>query len=376
MSPVDLEIAQRRLLAQGLAGQPFGSPAGVVEALGAFQAQDYPAALWAIGQRLPTATIQAVEQAIAEKLIVRTLLLRNTVHIVPAANLRWLLRLAGPRMRMIINNVARANKITLDDRMFATGEEIIAKTLQGGNQLTRVELCCILSERGLPAIDLSGLLLVQRAHADGLVCYAPRDGNRQLLTLVDEWLPESGDVPYEEALGKLALQYFTGHGPATISDFAWWSGLTLADCRRGLDAVRSQLAELPSGSDTYWLSPKIAATSRAGTGVWLLPNYDEFTVGYRDRSAIFDPVHAARVDKPRGNIVFANVIVADGEVVGTWRKSIKNGTATITASPFAPLPQHRQDQLVSATKRYARFLGLASQLELLPPRPYTATRPR
>jgi Winged helix DNA-binding domain len=376
MSPVDLDIAQRRLHAQGLTGQPFDSPASVVEALGAVQAQDYPAALWAIGQRLPTATIQAVEQAIAEKSLLRTLLLRNTVHIVPAPNLPWLLRLAGPRMRMIINNVARANKITLDEQMFATAEEIIAKALQGGNQLTRVELCRILSEGGLPAIDLSGLLLVQRAHADGLVCYAPRDGNRHLLTLVDEWLPDSRDVPYEEALAKLALQYFTGHGPATISDFGWWSGLTLTDCRRGLDAVRSQLAELPSGSDTYWLSPKIATPSRAGTGVWLLPNYDEFTVGYRDRNAIFDPVHAAGVDKPRGNIVFANVIVADGEVVGTWRKSIKNGRVTITASPFAPLPEQRQDQLASAAKRYAEFLGLASQLELQPPRTPAATRPR
>jgi hypothetical protein len=122
---------------------------------------------------------------------------------------------------VIINNVARANKIELSEADFNKSQEIIVTALQGGKHLTRVELCRILLEKGVPAAQLGGLLIVQRAHADGLICYAAREGKRQLLTLIDDWLPDAKDLPADEALARLTWRYFNGHGPATLEDFAF-----------------------------------------------------------------------------------------------------------------------------------------------------------
>jgi hypothetical protein len=148
---VNLEIARRRLQVQGISNTPFTSPEAVLESLGAVQAQDYLAALWAIGLRMQHATIDRIEQAIVDKTIVRTLLLRNTVHFVPAKNIRWLLILIGPRIRMIINNVARSNGIELNETLFQKSQEIIIAALQGSKQLTRSELCEVLQQKGVPA---------------------------------------------------------------------------------------------------------------------------------------------------------------------------------------------------------------------------------
>jgi hypothetical protein len=358
----NLDIARQRLLTQGISDGAFASPEETVRWLGAVQSQDYLASLWGIGLRTKNATIATVEQAIADKAIVRTLLIRNTVHIVASENIRWLLTLAGSRMRMIINNVARANKIDLSEAIFEKSKEIIAASLQGGKQLTRAELCDILQQKGVPAAKLGGLLLVQRAHADGLVCYAPRKGKRHYLTLLDEWLPAARDLPYDEALARLTLQYFRGHGPATAEDFAWWSGLTLSDARRGFGMVAAQLAQEKFADIAYWLDPATMNASGDIAGVWLLPNYDEYTVGYRDRSAIFDDRHKSQVHSPQYNIVFANVIVADGEVVGTGKRVIKKHEVQVSTNLFSPLTGTQGQALSAAADRYGIFAGLPAKM--------------
>jgi hypothetical protein len=199
-----------------------------------------------------------------------------------------------------------------------------------------------LIQKGVPAAKLGGLLIVQRAHADGLVCYAPRKGKKHYLTLLDDWLPDAGDLSYDEALARLTLQYFRGHGPATSEDYAWWSGLTLSDARRGLEMVQAQLVQEGFDDVTYWLDPATQNATRDISGLWLLPNYDEYTVGYRDRSAIFDDQRKSQVHSPQNNIVFANVIVADGEVVGTWKRIIKKHEVQIRINLFA-LDQRPQE---------------------------------
>ncbi|HEX6682004.1 MAG TPA: winged helix DNA-binding domain-containing protein, partial [Candidatus Limnocylindrales bacterium] len=222
----DAYLAHWRLAVQRITRQVDGDPAAVVRWLGAVQAQDYLAGLWAVGLRTRDCTEAKVEQAIADRTIVRTHFMRNTVHLVPPEDLRWMMRLVAPRIRMIIDNIARQGKLGLDESVYAKSNEIIAKALVGGNQMTRPQLAKLLEEAGI-ATEGRLTLITQRAQTDGIMCHSVRKGAQYGLALVDDWLPPGRDLTGEEALAEFARLYFRGHGPATLQDYAWWSGLTL-----------------------------------------------------------------------------------------------------------------------------------------------------
>lgn len=327
----DPRLARWRLAAQMIT-RPGADPAAVVRHLGAVQAQDYRAALWAIGLRTAGATEAAVERALADRTIVRAHFMRNTVHIVPAEDLRWMLRLVAPRIRMLIDNIARANRLDVD---FERGNDLVAAALAGGKQLTRAELAVELEAAGVRTGEGRMMLMAQRAQTDGVVCQAVRTGAHAPLALAEDWLPAGRDLDGEEAEAELARRYVRGHGPATERDYAWWSGLTLTAARRGLAAA----SDLRRAGD-HWSGAPEPAEAPAGTH--LLPNYDEFLVAYKDRSAAVDPAD--------GNVIFVHTVVADGVVVARWKRT--GGRLAVT--PFRPFDRA---SLTAAAERYAAFLG-------------------
>jgi hypothetical protein len=349
-------IALQRLYYQRLSHQKFKTPGEAATWLGAVQAQNYLAALWGIGLRVEKATEKTVEQAIADKTIVRIWFMRGTIHILPGADVRWMLDLLSPRIRKLIDNISRRSQIGLDEAVFARSNAVLIQALEGGKQLTRAELAAALEQTGISTEGMRLMFMLQRAQADKLLCQSVRRGKQPTFTLLDEWLPSAKKMERDEALAELTRRYFTSHGPATVQDFVWWSGLTVSDARAGLEAVKSQLFRETIDGQTYWRSPSVLVAQNTPPTTHLLPNYDEFLVGYKDRSA---SMKRLQVDLwTRDNNIFNPTFVRDGQILGLWKRTFKNGAVVVESRPFNPLTAAENEAFAAAAQRYGEFLNL------------------
>lgn len=357
------ELIDRRLSNQGLAGAPFAQPAEVVRRLGAVQAQDYPAAIWALGLRMQGATAAALDQAFADGSILRTHIMRPTWHFVTPADIRWMLALTAPRVRAA--SAAMYRRLGLDDALFARSHAILARALEGGNYLTRAELVAALQHAGIESTEpLRATHIMFQAELDGIICSGPRRGKQFTYALLDERAPRTAPLAREEALAELARRYFTSHGPATVRDFVWWSGLAPADARAGLAALSSQFIQATVDGQSYWFAADPAPAPAPAPSVYLLPNYDEYIVSYTDRRAVYDPTHNDKLDA-RGNVLFTHTILLNGRIIGTWKRTLKTTAVVIEPTFFSPLTEAETEALAQAAARYGTFLGLP--ISLSPP---------
>jgi hypothetical protein len=345
------DIAHQRLHNQGIASAAFEEAGDVVRWFGAVQAQDYLGALWAVGLRMRNAVAADIEQAIADGDIVRLHPMRGTWHFVAAEDIRWLLALMAPGR--IARSAYYYRQLELDEATFAKSNAVFAQTLAGGKQLTRRELAAALEQAGVSTKGLLLTFLLSRAEIDGVITAGARRGKQFTFALLDDMVPVSKMLEREEALAELARRYFVSHGPATVQDFIWWSGLTAADARAGLTMVSSHFLQEMIDGQTYWLSPATPTTKVASPTAYLLPPYDEYTVAYKDRSAVLDPAYAERTR----NGIFNPVIAVDGQIEGTWKRVIKKDTVTITPDIFVSLNEAEMSALVASAHRYAAFFG-------------------
>ncbi|HWT00739.1 MAG TPA: winged helix DNA-binding domain-containing protein [Pyrinomonadaceae bacterium] len=349
----DSDIARRRLAGQRIGGTQFERPGEVVAWLGAVQAQDYLGALWAVGLRTRAAAEADVERAVSERTIIRTWPMRGTLHFVAAADVRWMLRLLTPRGVAGIAGRLRRH-FGLDEAAFARSRKALVRALEGGRQLTRNSLYEALEAARIPAAGGRGLHILSRLAQDGLICFGAREGRQPTFALLDEWSPHTGrTLERDEALAELASRYFTSHGPATLQDFAWWSGLTAADARAGLEMVKSRFVKEEIEGRVYWLSTPAPAVKERKQGVHLLPPYDEYTVAYKDRRAALDPEHAEEASHG----IFQPVIVADGRIVGTWKRTLKRDAVVITPHLFRKFNAAETRAFDRAASRYRKFLN-------------------
>lgn len=351
-----MDIVYQRLFNQGIEGQRFTTPEEVVAQLGAVQAQDYHQALWAIGLRLRSATVATVEHAIEERTILRTWPMRGTIHFVRAEDAKWMSLLSA--LRIVPRDTRRMEQLELDDAILARCRSLLTAALSGGKRLSRPDIMLLLEHAGISTKGQRGYHILWRLSLAGLICQGPLQSKQQTFVLLDEWVVRSREVTHEEALAELAKRYFIGHGPATVHDFAWWGGLTITDARIGLAAVKSGLCGEKRNDREYWLSRDVIDQSlRAPPQVHLLAGFDEYLLGYGDRSAMLSKEHAEKV-VPGNNGVFYPIIIAAGQVIGTWARTRTKQVVTVTLTPFAQhtdLAIHAHD----AIKRYSDFVGLA-----------------
>ena len=357
----NLDIARQRLHNQFLSQQIFEKPEDVVQWLGAVQSQDYGAAKWALGLRLQNATDDVLEQAFAGGAILRTHVMRPTWHFVTPADIRWMLAFTAPRVLAAMAYYDRV--LELDSATFVKSNAILVRALQGGKQLTRAELASEFQQVGIACDNLQRLgHIIMHAELDGIICSGARRGKQFTYALLDERAPQTRTLDHDEALAEFARRYFTGHGPATLQDFVWWSGLTMADAKTGLEMVSSQLVHDVVENQTYWFLPSTSPTYDLPQTIYLLPNFDEYTVGYSDRSAVIDESDLTKFER-WGNVL-NNTIVLDGRVIGTWKRTLKKNSVSITPSLFAPLNEAETCALVAAANRYGAFLGLPANITL------------
>jgi hypothetical protein len=280
--------------------------------------------------------------------------MRPTWHFVTPDDIHWMLELTAPRVRAAIAHMDR--QLALDKDVLKNSNAVLRKALQEGKQLTRTELGSILQKAGISVDGLRLGHLTAHAEIDGVICSGARRGKQHTYALLEERAPQAKTLERDDALAELTKRYFRSHGPATLQDFVWWSGLTINDSRKGIDFVKSQLAWETIDQQTYWFVPSTPKKKSHPT-VHLLQNYDEYTVAYTDRTSIFDLTHADKLDS-RGNIIFQYAIVIDGLVVGTWKRTLKKNEVVINIVLFTTLTNDQHRAIVAAAQGYGKFLEL------------------
>jgi hypothetical protein len=347
---VTLDIAASRLHSQRLMGAGFARPEQVVGWMGAVQAQEYADAKWALALRMQRASHAGIERAIANGSILRTHVLRPTWHFVAAGDLRWMLALTGPRVAKALASYYR--RLELDASVFRRSQDAFVRALRGGAQLTRQELKGVLQRAGIRADNAQRLAgIVMRAELDGIVCSGARRHKQFTYALVDERVLTSRVLSRDRALAQLTRRYFSSHGPAQLHDFVWWSGLTVADARAGLEMVDHQLASDTIDGRTYWFSASVRALTRPRMA-YLLPLYDEFLNAYRDRTAALDPVRWTSITARHR---LSAPVVVGSQVIGGWRKTVERNRFVVTVMPFSRLSTRDSRLIARAADALAGF---------------------
>jgi hypothetical protein len=326
--------------------------------MGAVQAQDYGGAKWAVAQRMRLAAEGTIEKAFAEGRLLRTHVMRPTWHFVAPGDIRWMLRLTAPRVNAAMASYYR--KFELDQTVFTRSHKALARALRGGRHLTRDALRQAVQRTGIATEGLRFLFILARAELDGVICSGARSGKQFTYALLEERVPPARPLKHDEALAALTARYFASRGPATVHDFVWWSGLTGRDARAGLDMVGSSLVCESIDGRIYWRSASLPAATRASRAANLLPPYDEYLVAYRDRSAALESADTSRL---AANAIFGPTIVLDGQVVGTWKRTLGKGDVTITLSPLVNLRKAGKHAVNEAARAYGAFLGVDAVLE-------------
>ena len=349
------EIAAERLQNQFITRPLRAEPARLIARLGAVQAQEYPFAKWALALRLGSEQTDAgIEADFNAGRILRTHVLRPTWHFVARDDIRWMLELTGPRVQMTVARYTR--RVGVDARTLRRAVSLFERALDGGASLTRSELGARLARTG---IRLSGPQLgfvMMYAELEGVVCSGPRVGGHFTYALVSARAPIAKRLPRDEALATLTQRYFTSHGPATIRDFVWWSGLTVADTRRGLEMNRAACRTV-DGLE-YW-HLKAGGAPSAADHVQLLPIYDEYLVAYRDRLAV---PHGPGTTPGATGVTFRHAFLSGGQVAGTWNVSRGRGGCAVRLTALRPLSRREKAAARDAAERFGRFLGSAVTL--------------
>lgn len=351
------QLTAIRLHRQGIASPLAATVADTVARLGAVQAQDYHAALWAVGLRTSDANEADVEAAIAGGQIIRTWPMRGTLHLVAAADVRWMLTLLASRV-IALDAARQQREYGLDERLAGRCAEVVARALEGGRRLTRSAVYEVLESAGIATGQQRGLQIIGLLAQQAVLCQGPREGRQPTFALLHEWAPQARELPRDQALAELAQRYFRSRGPATLQDFAGWSGLTVADAKRGLQAVAAQLQKADLDGRDYWFATDHEPQPPAA--VHLLPAFDEYLIAYKDRSAMLDPALARRVIGING--LYSPVVVIDGRVAATWKRTISKETLALQLQPLRVLNKIELRAIVSCVRRYGQFLGRAAQL--------------
>jgi len=326
----ELEIAQYRLQSQRIAKTEHKTAKEIVGWMGAMQAQDFAMSKWAIGARLPNATDKQVEKAFNDGDILRTHVMRPTWHLVSADDIYWMLELTATRIKAITK--VRDIALGIDESIYAKTNAILEKSLSGGKQLTSDELKVIFENEKIDTNENRFYHYMMQAEIDAVVCSGAVKNKKQTYALLSERVPKVQRFSKDESLTKLAERYFKSHGPATLKDFVWWSGLTVSDARKGLESVKDKFISEIIDSETYWFESSIHNFTSDNSAVYLLPAFDEFIISYKNRNAIISPEHQTLAFSSNG--IFRPLIVVDGQVIGIWKRTNKKNSTVIEPTFF------------------------------------------
>jgi hypothetical protein len=346
-----VNILGYRLYNQQINNPSFKTPLEVVQWMGAVQAQDFAGAKWALGLRLPGWTDHEIEQAFNSGEILRTHVLRPTWHFVSPQDIHWMLQLTAPHIEAA--SVYQFRRMGLDSKVFSRSNKIIVKAFADTDYQTRDELRTALSNAKIDTSEERFIHLLFKAELEGLICSGPRVGKQFTYALLSKRAPHTKVLSPEEALVELTRKYFKSHGPATVQDYAWWSGLSQKQAKTSIEMVTSEMVREKIGEQEFWSFSQSGVKAKRQS-IHLLPAYDEYTVAYADRSPVLDPKYIQR----SGNGIFKPVVIINGNVLGTWARTLKKSEVNVTVQTFTKSTDVEKKGIQAAINRYSKFLDL------------------
>jgi hypothetical protein len=347
------EIAILRLVNQQIVTPAFKTVNEVVGWLGAVQAQDYAMSKWAVGVRLPGSTDKTIESALNRGEIIRTHVLRPTWHLVSAADIYWMLELSAPQIKSMARS--RDTELGLTEATFSRSNSIIEKALRDGQHLTREEMVKLLAASGFENDNNRVSHLLMRAEIEGIIASGSIKNGKQTYALLPDRIPKTKTLKRDEAAAKLARRYFTSHGPATLKDFVWWSGLPVKECRQAIEDLKTGFVSETFGDETFWFASSVIAPKIEKNHVVVLPAFDEFIISYKSRTASLPFENHIRAVLING--IFRPVIVHNGKVIGIWKRTVKNDKVFLETEYFGSPDELIKDKITAAFASYAHFIG-------------------
>jgi hypothetical protein len=355
------DISNIRLINQQISVLKFKSVREIANWMGAIQAQDFSMSKWAVGIRLINPTDKLIETAFDRGEILRVHLLRPTLHLVSADNIRWLLNLTASGIKARLKS--RQKELDLTESLLKKCNRIIRDSLKGENHLTREELVAILAKAKVPLENQRAYHILVMSELDGISCSGRIKGGKQTYALLDERVPKTKDLTKEESLRKIAGIFFSSRGPATIQDFIWWSGLSVADSKNALEIAKPDLVSEKSNSEIYWFSNHYPYSNDEKISTYLLPAFDEFLISYKNRTASVPLKYRKKTVSDNG--IFWPIIVVDGQVRGLWNRTIKKDKVIIEAKLFAPVNKLIKNQIKKQSEAFGLYLDKKTEINMI-----------
>lgn len=348
-----IDLTRLRLQNQQIQNSQLSTPLELINWMGAMQAQDFNQAKWAVGLRLPGITEKQVEEAFNRGEILRTHAMRPTWHFVSPNDIHWLLDLTAKQIKSAMK--ARNRQLELSEEILKESHKVVVKVLEGNRSLTRDELGSSLNDAGIKTSDQRLPHILMEAEIDRIICSGPLKGKKQTYALLAERVPNKIELSTDEALALLAKKYFTSHGPATLPDFTWWSGLPVSQARKAVAMNDKYLhAEIIDG-ETYWLGEHQISASPLPDSAFLLPAFDEYLVSYKNREAAIGSEDLPKAVSKNG--IFWPITVINGQISGLWKKTAKKDTITIELDAFRVHSSSEKKILKQAAKAFEHFSG-------------------
>lgn len=350
-----MKISNIRLLNQQLLNPLFNNPKELVSWMGAMQAQNYPMVKWAVGMRLKSATLQTVDEALRKGEILRTHVMRPTWHLVAAEDIRWMLKLSAQRIIAANDSYAKGYDLEISEELYRKSYHLLEKILCGNKSLTRQEIAEHFNRSGIQVDTHRMTRFMSRAEQVGIVCSGEDKGGKCTYALLEERVAPVPEITKDEALARMARSYFRSHSPAVLQDFIWWSGLPITEARLAIYLIESELTAEQWNGQTWYVHNACRTRGKIAGCLHLLPSYDEYLLGYKDRTDVLPKEHYPKAFTNNG--LFYPVILHEGQVIGNWNKSARKGGKQIEHSCFRLHDCLNEVVLNGEKERYIRFLG-------------------
>jgi hypothetical protein len=353
------DVANTRLISQQINATKFKTAKGIVDWMGAMQAQDFNMAKWAISLRLKNTTEQNIDAAINSGEIIRTHLLRPTWHFVSSDDIYWILELTAPRIKNFMKG--RNISLGLSPDVLKKANKLTEKLLAANKSLTRKELIKELNKSKIETDNNRASHILLNAELEGIICSGKMNEKQTTYALLNERVEKPRPLKKEEALFKLASKYFKSHCPATLQDFVWWSGLSISDSKTALELIKSDFMSQKINTQEYWFPNSFSVPKKFKESIFLLPAFDEFLISYKDRSAAIILEHQKKAFSNNG--IFWPVIIINGKAVGVWKREIKKDKIIIETNFF--YQQNKDEkQIQKAAEKFGYFLNHKAEIIL------------
>ena len=349
-----MNIPNIRLLNQQLLNPLFREPKELVSWMGAMQAQNYSMVKWAVGMRLKSATIQAVEKALHEGEILRTHVMRPTWHLVAAEDIRWMLKLSAQRIISANDSFAKGYDLDIPNELYTKAHDLLEKILCGKKSLTKQEIAEHFNRSGIVADNRRMTRFMARAEQEGIICSGEDRGSKCTYALLEERVPPMPELTKDESLARLARSYFRSHSPAVLQDFIWWSGLPVSDAKQAVYLIASELTTEQWKEQTWYIHDTCRTRGKLSGHIHLLPSYDEYLLGYKDRTDVLPLEHYSKAFTNNG--LFFPIVLHNGQVIGNWDKSVKKKSVDLKYSWFRQVADMNEETLERERQKFTRFL--------------------